>query len=380
VKRIYFDNNATTRLDPRVLGAMMPYLENRFGNASSIHWFGQEARRGMDLARQRVADLVGASPEEIVFTSGGTEADNQAVMGLADLLGRPGSRIVTTGIEHQAVLSSCRHLERKGFAVSYLPVDSDGRIAPAALAALLDDDTILVSIMFANNEVGSIQPVREAAAVARSKGVLFHTDAVQAAGRIPIDVEALGVDFLSISGHKIHGPKGIGALFVRRGLTSPVLIHGGHHEKNRRAGTENVAAIVGFGEACSLAKERLGEAAAATRILRDRLEAGILERIPGVRINGCPHNRLSNTSNISFPGLDSQLLAITLDLMGIAVSTGSACQSEVREPSYVLTAMGRTPEEASDCIRFSLGPENTVAEVDRTVDAVAGLAKELRTE
>ena len=380
MERIYFDNNATTRLAPRVLRAMMPYLENRFGNASSLHWFGQEARRGMDLARQRVADLIGASPEEIVFTSGGTEADNQAVLGVADLSGRPGCKIVTTGIEHQAVLSSCRHLERKGFAVSYLPVDSEGRIDPAALAGLLDEDTILVSVMFANNEVGAIQPVREAAAVARSKGVLFHTDAVQAAGRIPIDVEALGVDFLSVSGHKIHGPKGIGALFVRRGLTSPVLIRGGHHERNRRAGTENVPAIVGFGEACRLSKERLSETAAATRMLRDRLEEGILARTPGARVNGCPQNRLPNTSNISFPGLDSQLLAINLDLMGIAVSTGSACQSEVREPSYVLMAMGRTPEDASDCIRFSLGPENTASEVDRAVDAVAGLAEELRKE
>lgn len=378
--RIYFDNNATTRLDPQVLGAMMPYFEGRYGNASSLHWFGQEARRGMDLARQRVAELIGALPEEIVFTSGGTEADNQAILGTADMCGRAGGRLITTPIEHQAVLNSCRHLERKGFKMSCLPVDSAGRIDPAALADMLDDDTILVSVMCANNEVGTIQPVREAAAAARSKGVLFHTDAVQAAGRLPIDVEFLGVDFLSVSGHKIHGPKGIGALYVRRGRTAPLLMHGGHHERNRRAGTENVAAIVGFGEACRLAKERLDAAAAGTRMLRDRLEEGILARVPGARVNGSLDGRLPNTSNISFPGADSRLLAINLDLMGIAVSTGSACQSEVHEPSYVLLAMGRTPEEASDCIRFSLGPENTVSEVDRVVDAVAGLVEELRSE
>ena len=380
MERIYLDNNATTRLDPRVLIAMMPYLENRYGNASSLHWFGQEARRGMDLARQQVADLLGAFPEEVIFTSGGTEADNQAILGVADLLGRPGSAIVTTGIEHQAVLNSCRHLERKGFKVGYLSVDPGGRIDAAALADFLDEDTILVSVMFANNEVGTTQPVREAAAVARSRGVLFHTDAVQAAGRIPIDVEALGVDLLSISGHKIHGPKGIGALYVRRGLKSPVLIHGGHHERNRRAGTENVAAIVGFGEACRLAREHLRETAEATRLLRDRLEGGILAGIPEARINGSLENRLPNTSNISFPGIDSQVLAINLDLMGIAVSTGSACQSDVREPSYVLMAMGRTPAEASDCIRFSVGPENTAAQVDRTVETVVGLVEELDTE
>ena len=295
-------------------------------------------------------------------------------------MGRPGSGIVTTGIEHQAVLNSCRHLESRGFNVGYLPVDSGGRIDAAVLADFIDEDTILVSVMFANNEVGTIQPVRDAAAVARSRGVLFHTDAVQAAGRIPINVDALGVDLMSISGHKIHGPKGIGALYVRRGLKSPVLMHGGHHERNRRAGTENVAAIVGFGEACRLAREHLNEAAEATRLLRDRLEGGILAGIPEARVNGSLEYRLPNTSNISFPGTDSQMLAINLDLMGIAVSTGSACQSDVREPSYVLMAMGRTPAEASDCIRFSVGTGNSTAEVERTVETVVSLVKDLGTE
>lgn len=378
MKRIYLDNNATTRLHPEVLEEMLPYLRDHYGNASSIHWFGQEARRGMDRARERVADFIGASADEIVFTSGGTEADNQALLGIADILGKPGSRIITTAVEHQAVLNSCSYLEKKGFTVTYLPVDSRGRMDTDALADSIAEDVILVSVMLANNEVGTIQPIQEAAAIAKSRGILFHTDAVQAAGRIPIDVRRLGVDLLSLSGHKFHGPKGSGALFVRSGLAGPVLIHGGHHERRRRAGTENVAAIVGFGQACRLAGMRLKEASHAVGSLRDRLEKGVLERVSGVKVNGCLEHRLPNTSNMSFEGVDGQLLAMNLDLVGIAVSTGSACQSDTREPSYVLSAMGCSNEQASGCLRFSLSADNTAEEIESVVETLPELVEGLR--
>ncbi len=378
MKHIYFDNNATTQLHHEVLQEMLPYLRDHYGNPSSIHWFGQDARRGMDRAREYVADFIGASADEIVFTSGGTEADNQAILGIADVLGKPGSRIITTAIEHQAVLNSCRHLEKKGFVVTYLSVDSQGCINLPALADSIDDDVILISVMLANNEVGAIQPVREAAEMAKSRGILFHTDAVQAAGRIPLDVRQLGADLLSLSGHKFHGPKGCGALFVRSGINGPVLIHGGHHERRRRAGTENVAAIVGFGQACRFAGQRLKETNRITRSLRDRLEEGIVERVPRVTVNGRAEHRLPNTLNVSFEAVDGQLLAMNLDLMGIAVSTGSACQSETREPSHVLSAMGCSLDQASSCIRFSLSADNTAEEVDSVLRALPELVEGLR--
>lgn len=378
MNRIYFDNNATSRLHPDVLEEMLPYLGDTYGNASSIHWSGQEARRGIDRARGRVAAFIGASPDEIVFTSGGTEADNQAILGVADLLGKPGSRIITTAVEHQAVLNSCRHLEKKGFRVSYLPVDSHCRIDLQALADSIDDDVILISVMLANNEVGAIQPIREVAEIAKSRGILFHTDAVQAAGKVALDVSNLGVDLLSLSGHKFHGPKGCGALFVRSGIESPVLIHGGHHERRRRAGTENVAAIVGLGQACWLAARELQENSLITTSLRDRLEMGILERVARVKINGCPGYRLPNTLNVSFEAVEGRMLAMNLDLLGIAVSTGSACQSDTKEPSYVLTAMGCSVEQASSCIRFSLSADNTVEEVDTVSKALSELVEGLR--
>jgi len=378
MKRIYFDNNATTRLHPEVLEEMLPYLRDNYGNASSIHWFGQEARRAIDLARERVAGFIAASADEIVLTSGGTEADNQAIIGIANLLGKPGSRIITTAVEHQAVLNSVGYLEKNGFRVTRLSVDSRGRIDLQALADSIDDDVSLISIMLANNEAGVIQPVREAAEIAKSRGILFHTDAVQAAGRIPLDVRHLGVDLLSLSAHKFHGPKDCGALFVRSGIPGPVLIHGGHHERMRRAGTENVAAIVGFGHACRLAGQRLDENSHLTGSLRDRLEKGIVERVPGVKINGCPEHRLPNTLNVSFEAVDGQMLAMNLDLMGIAVSTGSACQSDTMEPSYVLLAMGCTVDQASSCIRFSLGIDNTVEEVDIVLGILPELLEGLR--
>jgi cysteine desulfurase len=377
-KYVYLDNNATTRLHPEVLEEMFPYLGRNYGNASSIHLFGQEARRAMDRARERVANFIGASPDEIVFTSGGTEADNQALLGIADAVGKPGNRVVTTAVEHQAVLNSCRFLEKKGLSVTYLSVDSKGRIDVGALADSLDEDVILISIMLANNEIGTIQPVQEAAQLARSRGILFHTDAVQAAGRIPVNVRELGVDLLSLSGHKFHGPKGCGALFVRSGIPGPVLIHGGHHERQRRAGTENVAAIAGFGRACSLAEARLKDSNLFVGSLRDRLESGILERVSGVKINGCPEHRLPNTLNVSFEGVDGQFLAVDLDMAGIAVSTGSACKSDMRDPSYVLSAMGCSFAEATGCLRFSLSADNTEEEIDSVLDTLPRLVEELR--
>lgn len=378
MKRIYFDHNATTEVHPTVLEAMLPYLKERYGNPSSLHWLGQEARRALDRAREQVAALINASPDEIVFTSGGTEADNQALIGIADYFGAPYNRIITTSIEHQAVLNTCLHLEEKGFRVDYLPVDGEGRIDLQQLEERLDDEVVLISIMFGNNEVGTLEPIAEAAAIARSRGILFHTDAVQAAGRIPLDVQELGVDLLSLSGHKINGPKGSGALFVSRGMQPPVILRGGHHEHQRRAGTENVPAIVGFGEACRLAKRDLVENSRTTGLLRDRLEEGIVRAVPEILINGCAKHRLPNTLNVSFSRVDAQLLAMNLDLMGVAVSTGSACQAESREPSYVLLAMGRDHEQASNCLRFSLGPENTAAEVDQVVAMLAHLVTELR--
>lgn len=378
MKRIYFDHNATTEVHPTVLEAMLPYLKERYGNPSSLHWLGQEARRALDRAREQVAALINASPDEIVFTSGGTEADNQALIGIADYFGAPYNRIITTSIEHQAVLNTCLHLEEKGFRVDYLPVDGEGRIDLQQLEERLDDEVVLISIMFGNNEVGTLEPIVEAAAIARSRGILFHTDAVQAAGRIPLDVQELGVDLLSLSGHKINGPKGSGALFVSRGMQPPVILRGGHHEHQRRAGTENVPAIVGFGEACRLAKRGLVENSRTTGLLRDRLEEGIVRAVPEILINGCAKHRLPNTLNVSFSRVDAQLLAMNLDLMGVAVSTGSACQAESREPSYVLLAMGRDHEQASNCLRFSLGPENTAAEVDQVVAMLAHLVTELR--
>jgi cysteine desulfurase len=378
MEKIYFDHNATTQMHPMVLEAMLPYLREQYGNPSSLHWLGQAARRALDRAREQVADLINAFPDEIVFTSGGTEADNQALIGISDYFGAPYNRIITTSIEHQAVLSTCRHLEEKGFRLDFLPVDREGRIDLKQLEELLDDEVILISIMFANNEVGTVQPIVEAAAIARERGILFHTDAVQAGGKIPIDVCELGVDLLSLSGHKINGPKGSGALFVSRGMQAPVLLRGGHHERQRRAGTENVPAIVGFGEACRLAKRDLVENSRKMTLLRDRFEEGILRSVPEVLINSCCAQRLPNTVNVSFSGVDAQLLAMNLDLMGVAVSTGSACQAESREPSYVLLAMGRDHDEASNCLRFSFGPENTADEADQVVAILAKLVGELR--
>jgi cysteine desulfurase len=368
--RIYLDHNATTRPDPAVREEMLACLDDVFGNPSSLHWFGQEARRIVDRSRKRVSKLIGAAPHEIIFTSGGTESNNQAVCGIAEHFGDQKRHIITTAIEHQALLHPCSYMEQRGFEVTYLPVDENGLLDPQEVGRSLREDTALVSVMMANNDVGTIQPLAEVSAMAKARGVLVHTDAVQAVGKIPVNVEALGVDLLSFSGHKLYGPKGIGALYVRQGTPLQPILYGGHQERRLRAGTENVPAIAGFGKACELATERVEQRDELIRSLRDRFESLVLERIDEVRINGHNLHRLPNTSNLSFAGVDGEMLAINLDLAGIAVSTGAACSSADHEPSHVLVAMGRTAEEALSSVRFSFGLANISDDVSYIVDAL----------
>jgi cysteine desulfurase len=375
---IYLDHNATTQPDPVVVAEMLPCLQTVYGNPSSMHGFGQEARRVLDVARQRVASLIGATPEEIIFTSGGTEANNHALWGAAEALGRPGSHIVTTAVEHEAVLNPCRRLEKAGYRVTYVTPDRDGKIVPADVAAAMTAGTVLVSVMLANNEVGTVEPLREIAEIAHACGAWVHTDAVQAVGKIPVDVNDLRVDLLSFSAHKLHGPKGIGALYVRQGLDIGAFILGGSHERQRRAGTENIPAIAGFGKACELAGQRLAETQVRLRGLSARLERGILERLPQARSHGRPELRLPNTVSIGFPGVNADHLAVNLDIQGIAVSTTAACSSSRKTPSHVLLAMGSTPEEATSTIRFSLGMANTEQQIDRVVDVVVQTVRQLR--
>jgi cysteine desulfurase len=375
---IYFDHNATTPLDPEVLDAMLPFLKETFGNPSSIHQFGQAARRGLDRAREQVATLIGADPEEIVFTSGGTEADNLAVFGTVEASPLDVPHVVTSAVEHQAVYGPVKAIEAKGGRATYLGVSGAGAIAPEEAADAVADDTALITLMLANNDVGALQPIREVAALTRERGVLLHTDAVQAAGKIPVDVEDLGVDLLSLSSHKIYGPKGMGALFVRRGTRVAPLMLGGHQESRRRAGTENLPAVVGFGKACELARARLAADAERIRALRDRLEAGITARVGGAVVIGREGARLPGTSSIAFPGVEGDALLMALDLKGVAVSTGSACTSDSKSPSHVLSAMGVLDGLARGAIRFSLGRGNIAEEVDRVVDLAADMADRLK--
>lgn len=376
--RIYLDHNATAPLDERVLKAMLPYLRERFGNASSIHSFGREARLAVDEARERVAELINAKPEEIIFTSGGTESDNLAIKGFAWRNRDKGNHLIASQVEHHAVLNPMKQLEKEGFKITYLPVDSGGRVDPEELKKAITPQTILVSIMMANNEVGTIEPVEELARVCGEKEIPFHTDAIQAVGKIPVDVEVLGVDFLSLSAHKIYGPKGVGALYIRKGRKIEPLISGGHHERNLRAGTENVAGIVGFGEAAKIAREELEEERERLSRLRDRLEEGIKGKIPQVHINGDTQHRLPNTLNASFDYVEGESIILNLDLKGIAVSSGSACTSGSLEPSHVLMAMGVPPVIAQGSIRFSLGRGNTEEEVERVVAELVPIVEKLR--
>jgi cysteine desulfurase len=376
---VYLDHNATTPVDSEVLEEMLPFLKGTFGNPSSIHAFGQGARRGLDLARERVAGLIGAAPEEIVFTSGGTESNNHAIAGVFEANRSKGQHIITTAIEHQAVLSVCHGLEQKGARVTYVGVDRHGTVSPGEVMAAVAADTVLISVMLANNDVGTIQPVREIASAAHERGVLVHCDAVQAVGKVPIDVADIEADMISVSSHKLYGPKGAGALFIKRGTRLAPLVLGGHHESRRRAGTENVPAIVGFGKACDLAKERYVEDGKRIRANRERLEHHIREKIERVHIHGHPTKRLPGTLNVGFEGVEGETLLIALDLKGIAVSTGAACSSDSREPSHVLAAMGCHPYLASCSVRFSLGRGTTEQEIDDVGRILPDIVNNLRS-
>jgi cysteine desulfurase len=377
--RVYFDYNATTPLAPEVAEAVAVATRDLFGNASSVHHFGQQAKAALDEARSAIAALVRADPSEIVFTSGGTEADNFAIRGAADALESSGRRqIIASAIEHEAVLNTLKSLARRGWQTTTLPVDQTGIVSPDRLRELLTDATALVSVMHANNEIGTIQPIAELATIAHARGALMHTDAVQTVGKIPVDVRALGVDLLSLSAHKFNGPKGAGALWIKRGTRLQPILTGGKHERNRRAGTENVPAIVGMGVAARLAAAKMAAESARVAALRDRLEDGILRGVPGTAVNGDPRSRVPNTTNISFDHVEAESLLIALDLDGVAVSTGSACSSGTLEPSHVLRAMGYPAGRVQSSLRFSLGLFSTAEEVDRVVTLLPRLVDKLR--
>jgi cysteine desulfurase len=380
VQRIYLDHNATTPPHQAVIERMSAALREDFGNPSSVHHYGQAAKASLDDARSAVAALIGADPSEIVFTSGGTESDNFAIRGVAEALEITGRKhLIASAIEHEAVLNTLKALARRGWTTTLLPVDQTGLVAPAALEGALTDQTALVSIMHANNEIGTIQPIAELARIAKARGALFHTDAVQSIGKIPVDAKALGVDLLSLSAHKFYGPKGVGALWVRRGLRLQAPITGGKQERSRRAGTENVAGIVGMGMAAQLARAKMAEEAARLAPLRDRLEEGVLRAVTGTAINGARSPRVANTTNISFERVEAESLLIALDLAGVAVSTGSACSSGTLEPSHVLKAMGFPAHRTQNSIRFSLGAANTEADVDRVIAVLPAIVDKLRS-
>lgn len=378
--RVYFDYNATTPPTPEVVDRVAAATRDLFGNASSVHHFGQQAKAALDEARSAVAALIGADPSEVVFTAGGTESDNFAIRGVADALDTtPRRHLIATAIEHEAVLNTYKALAKRGWRITLLPVDQTGVVAPERLAEALGDDTALVSVMHANNEIGTIQPIAELAALAHSRGALFHTDAVQSAGKIPVSVRTLGVDLLSLSAHKFNGPKGAGALFIKRGTRLQPILTGGKHERNRRAGTENTPALAGMGVAARQAVQKMASEHARLAALRDRLEAGIVAAVPGTAVNGDPAQRVPNTTNISFDRIEAESLLIALDLEGIAVSTGSACSSGTLEPSHVLKAMGYPVHRTQNSLRFSLGLFSTDAEVDRTIAALPRLVEKLRS-
>lgn len=378
--RIYLDHNATTPLDPVVADRMAQTLRDVWGNASSVHHFGQQAKAVLDEARASVSSFLSADPSEIIFTAGGTEADNIAIRGAAEALEPSGRKhLITCGIEHEAVLTTMKTMARRGWRVTTLQVDTTGIVSVDRLRDAITDDTALVSIMHANNEIGTVQPIAELAAVAHERGALFHTDAVQSAGKLPLDVRALGVDMLSIAAHKFYGPKGAGALWVKRGVRLLPVMTGGRQERNRRAGTENVPALVGLGVAAELARLKVDTEAPRLGGLRDRLEAGILSAIPGTERNGAAAPRVPNTTNISVERVEAESLLIGLDLAGIAVSSGSACSSGTLEPSHVLKAMGYPHARTLGSIRFSLGASNTDADVDRVLEALPPIVQKLRS-
>ena len=375
MQRVYLDNNATTPVLPEVFEAMRPYFGESFGNASSIHHHGQETRAAVENARESVADLLGCSSSEVVFTSGGTESDNLAIAGLA----KPGDHVITSSIEHHAVLHAVKHLEERGCQITIVPVDQRCLIDPDDVKRALRPNTKLITIMMANNDTGVLEPVEEIGKIAAEAGVLFHTDAVQSAGKVPIDVKRIGCHSLSISAHKIHGPQGVGALFVKKGSRLQPLFHGGRHERSRRAGTENVPGIVGLGEAARIAKDGLTSGVIEKlEAMRDRLQRGVLERIEDAQVNGDGAPRVPNTTNIRFDYIEGESLVIALDLKGMAVSTGAACSSGAIEPSHVLVAMGLHPGEARSSIRFSLGKQTTEQDIDFAISLVPETVTRLR--
>ncbi|MBN2058340.1 MAG: cysteine desulfurase NifS [Candidatus Saganbacteria bacterium] len=378
MKRIYLDNAATTPTLPSVLKEMLPYFSERYGNPSSLHSFGQEARAAVEAARARLAGLINCQPAEIIFTSGGTESDNAALFGVLYANKSKGDHIITSKIEHHAVLEPCQWLEKQGFKVTYLDVDKYGLVDPAAVKAAITDKTVLVSIMHANNEIGTIQPIEQISTITKEAGVLLHTDAVQTVGQIEVDVDKLGVDLLSLSAHKFYGPKGVGALYVRKGTRLEPYIRGGGQEKRRRASTENVPGIIGLGKAAEIAKAEINERVAHLLPLRDRLIKGILDNIPEVILNGHPVQRLPKNVNVSVKYIEGEAMLLKLDLEGIAASTGSACSSGTLDPSHVLLAIGLTHELAHGSIRFSLGRTNTDKDIDHVLEVFPKIVKKLR--
>ncbi|MEJ7613661.1 MAG: cysteine desulfurase NifS [Candidatus Fervidibacter sacchari] len=379
-ERIYLDYAATTPLDPRVLEAMLPYMTEQFGNPNSIHSFGREARLAVDEAREKIAQLLNCQPSEIVFTSGGTESDNLALRGVAEAYGHKGNHIVTTAIEHHAVLRTCRALEDKGFSVTYLPVDEHGLVFPEQVAEAVNEKTVLVSIMHANNEIGTIEPIAKIVKAVKEKrpDIVVHTDAVQTVGHIPVDIQELGVDLLSFSAHKFYGPKGIGGLFVRKGVRLVPQVTGGGQERNRRSGTENVAGIVGMARALELAVEEMPTELPRLQALRDELIEGVLNSVPESRLNGHPNLRLPHNANFSFRGIDGETLLLQLDMHGIAASSGSACSSGSLEPSHVLLALGLDYELAIGSLRITLGRFTTREHIVRLLDLLPKVVEKLR--
>ncbi len=376
MREVYLDYNATTPVDPEVVKAMLPYLEEYFHNPSSLYSGSSKVRADLETSRKKVAELINADPEEIVFTSGGSEADNLAIKGVAFQLS--GKHIITSSIEHHAVLHACKFLEKLGYEITYLPVDRHGVVDPDDLKKAIREDTILVSIMLANNEIGTIEPVKELSKVAHEHGVLFHTDAVQAVGKIPVDVKDLDVDLLSMSAHKFYGPKGVGALYIRKGVKLSPLIHGGSQERNRRAGTENVAGIVGMGKAAEIAQKDMYEEERKVKPLRDRLQSELIARIPEIIVNGHPENRLYNTLNICVKYIEGESMLALLDSYGISASSGSACTSSSLEPSHVLLAIGIPHEIAHGSLRFSLGRYNSSRDVETVLEVLPVVVEKLR--
>lgn len=378
VRPIYMDHSATTPVDPEVFNEMIPYLTESFGNASSIHLLGQEARRAVDKARAQVAQLINASPQEIIFTSGGTEADNQAIISYMLAKQPKGNHVITSAIEHHAVLETCEYMAKQGFELSILPVTSEGVVEPHLLQAALKENSRLVSIMHGNNEIGTIQDIKELATISHAGGAAFHTDAVQTMGKIPIDVKAMGIDMLSASSHKLYGPKGVGCLFIRKGIRLPSLLHGGGQERKMRAGTENVPGIVGFGKACELAQSHMTEQQQNLDILSRRLREGILSTIENTRLTGHPSLRLPGSVSVCFEFVEGESILLMLDSYGIMASSGSACTSGSLDPSHVLLALGLPHEIAHGSLRLTLGKDNTEADVDKVLEVLPGIIATLR--